>query len=350
MNDPFNARTPRGRSASAGVAQQGHPMYRYGLIVLVGLCAGGSAAGGWADSLFEERTRDFGSVPHGPLLTHSFPITNKTKNVVQVANVRVSCGCVSAHAQHTVLQPGEATAIVANMDTSRFHGHKSVTVYVTFSQPQWEEVSLVVSANSRADVSISPSTMAFGKIQRGTSPTSTVNLGFFGNGQWQVEEVRSESNYIKPAIKEVRRSTGEVAYELTASVRSDVPVGKWYTDLWLKTNNPNIPQVRVPLTVEVEPAINVNPKVAELGEVKTGATKESKIIIRGSKPFRITKIDGGDDQLAVTDTTKDAKQVHVLTLALKASKAGDLSWKLRVQTDLPEEGEVAFPATAKVVP
>lgn len=325
-------------------------MYRYGLIVLVGLCAGGYAAGGWADSMFEERSRDFGSVPHGPTMQHSFHLANNTKNVVQIANVRVSCGCVSAYALQNVVQPGASTAIVANMDSSRFHGHKSVTVYVTFAQPQWDEVSLVVSANSRSDFSISPATLAFGKIQRGTAPTASVVVGFFGNGQWQIEDVRSESNYVKPTIKETRRSNGEVAYELTASVRSDVPVGKWFTDLWVKTNNPSMPQLRVPLTVEVEPALNVNPKVAQLGEVKAGETAEKKIVIQGAKPFRITKILGGDDQLVVTDTAKDAKQLHVLTLAFKAAKPGDLNWSLRVQTDLPEEGEVVFPATAKVVP
>lgn len=325
-------------------------MFRYGLIVLVGLYAGGYAAGGWADSMFEERSRDFGSVPHGPTLQHSFRLTNNTKNVVQIGNVRVSCGCVSASALQNVLQPGESTAIVANMDSSRFHGHKSVTVYVTFTQPQWEEISLVVSANSRADVSITPSTMAFGKVQRGNAPTASVSVGFFGNGQWQIEEVKSESNYVKPTFKESRRSNGEVAYELTATVRADVPVGKWYTDLWLKTNNPNMPQVRVPLTIEVDPALNVNPKMAALGEVKSGETAEKKIIIKGSKPFKITKILGTDDQLVVTDSSKDAMPTHVLTLAFKAAKAGDLNWNLRVQTDMAEEGEVVFPASAKVVP
>ena len=76
--------------------------------------------------------------------------------------------------------------------------------------------------------------------------------------------------------------------------------------------------------LKTDPALNVTPKIAELGAVKTGATAESKIIIQGSKPFRITKIQGGDEQLVVTDSTKEAKQVHVLTLALKAGKAGGM--------------------------
>src|SRR5438309_2163471 len=139
-------------------------MHRYALIVLAGLGISGQAAAGWAEALFEQRAHDFGSVPHGPTVQRLFKLTNNTRNVVQISNVRVSCGCVSAHAQQNVLQPGDSTVVVANMDTSRFYNHRSVTVYVTFSQPQWDEVHLVVSANSRGDVNITPDTLAFGRI------------------------------------------------------------------------------------------------------------------------------------------------------------------------------------------
>lgn len=354
MYDPRTACYPVGRGVpgqAAGVEQQGyHIMHRFALIVLVGLSLCGQAAAGWADALFEQRAHDFGSVPHGRVAQHLFKLTNTTRTPVQIANVRVSCGCVSAHAQQTLLQPGESTVVVANMDTSRFYNHRSVTVYVTFGQPQYDEVHLVVSANSRGDVNVTPDALAFGRIQRGSNPSHRAHVAFYGGDQWQVSEVRAESNYVKPSVKEIRRGNGEVVYEVSASLRSDTPVGKWYTDLWVKTNNPAVPQVRVPLTVEIEPSLNVTPKVAQLGEVKPGGTTEKKVIIQGAKPFKITKIQGADDQLVVTDSTQDAKQVHVLTLAFKADKAGERNWKLRVQTDLPDEGEIAFPATAKVVP
>jgi hypothetical protein len=325
-------------------------MYRYALIILIGLGTAGQAAASWADSLFEELSHDFGSVPHGPTLTHHFRFTNKTQGPVTIASVRVSCGCVHASALQAQLAPGQTTSILAQMDSSRFHGAKSVTIYVQFQQPEWEEVRLVVQANSREDMLISPDTLAFGKMQRGTSPSVTVTVAFYGNGQMRVEEARSESNYVRPAIREVRRDTGEVAYELTASLRSDIPVGKWFTDLWLRTDNPTVPLVRVPLTVEVEPALSVNPRVAFLGEVKNGASTERKVIVKGSRPFRITDIKGGDELLRVSDSTHESKQVHVLTLALKADKVGDFNWKLRILTDLNEENEVDFPAQARVVP
>src|SRR5262249_7364100 len=180
----------------------------------------------------------------------AFRLTNKYNTPVHISHVRVSCGCVTANTLAHDLQPGQSTSIVAQMDTSRFFGSKSVTVYVQFDRPQWQEVALVVQANSRDDVTIAPDSLAFGQVKRGKGSASTVTVTFLGSAM-QVVDVRSESNYVQPVAKELRRTDGEVAYELTARLRPDVPVGKWYTDLWLRTNNPSVPQVRVPLTVEI---------------------------------------------------------------------------------------------------
>ena len=63
-----------------------------------------SQAGSWADSMFEEFTKDFGSVPRGPLWVHEFKVKNTSNNDVHISNVRVSCGCVNATASSTYNQ------------------------------------------------------------------------------------------------------------------------------------------------------------------------------------------------------------------------------------------------------
>ena len=101
-----------------------------------------------------------------------------------------------------------------------------------------------------------------------------------------VVDVRSESNYIRPALQEVRRLDSEVTYQLSTTLRQDTPVGKWYTDVWLRTNNPALPQVRVPLTVDIESALTVSPEAVALGPVAVGGESERRVIIRGVRPFR----------------------------------------------------------------
>ena len=177
-----------------------------------------------------------------------------------------------------------------------------------------------------------------------------MSISFIGNGNWQITGVKSDSNYVLPTLNLVRRDPADVTYTLTAKLRSDTPPGRWYTDVWLTTNNPSTPRVRIPLTVEVESALTVSPSTVALGQIKTGQQSERRVIVRGVSPFRITKIEGTDNNLTVRDSATEAKMVHVLTVTLQPSQPGDINRTLRVITDLPQEGVIEFNARAQVLP
>jgi hypothetical protein len=324
-------------------------MLRYSLVCVVGLCLAVPAwAGSWADVLFEEASKDFGTVPHGPSLTHLFRLTNNLDRPLHISGVRVSCGCTSARARKSTVQPGKSTVIEARMDTQRFFGSKTVTIFVTFDQPQWAEARLWVQANSRDDLSVTPETLTIGRAKRGSAASATVNVTFQGDGHWQIVGVERESNYVQTSVKEIRRAGTDIRYRLTATMRPDTPVGKWYSDVWLKTSNPSMPRIRVPLNVEIEAPLSLSSAMVTLGDVKAGDQAERKIIVRGAQPFRITKIEGADEQLTVQDSTTESQPAHVLTITLKSDKVGEVNRRLKVVTDLKEDGEIEFQAKGQV--
>lgn len=327
-------------------------MLRYSLVIVAGFwaAAGAASAGTWGDRLFDDLSKDFGSVPRGPTLTHHFQVTNNTKNVVRMSSVRVSCGCVSATALQGTLNPGESTTIVAKMDTTRFTGPKTVTIYVQFDMPNFDEVRLWVQANGRNDFALTPDTIAFGQIKRGTGPVSSVKVKFYGNADAKITSVKGESNYVQPAVTEVSRNGGEVEYELKTKLRADTPVGKWYTDVWIKTNIPTMEQVRVPLTVEVESPLTVSPSVLSLGTIKASDDTKRKIIVRGASPFKITNVKGADASTEVEYDGKKSREVHVLTVKVKPGMGGKLDKVLRVVTDLKIDGEIDVRVQGVVTP
>jgi hypothetical protein len=321
------------------------------LVLLAGIWAAApAAAASWADAMFDELSKDFGSVPRGPTLKHPFRVVNKTGAPVNISSVRVSCGCVTATALKGYLRSGEETVVLAEMDTTRFTGPKSVTIYVAFDQPRAEEVRLWVQANGRNDFNVAPDTMAFGQVKRGTTPDAAVRITFYGNTEEQVTGVRCESNYVKPKLKEISRQESEVVYEVTAKLPEDIPAGKWYTDLWLQTANTSLPQIRIPLTVEIESALNVTPDAVTLGEIRQGTESERRVIIKGVKPFRVLKVTGTDALIDVRDNTPQSKMFHVLTVKLRAVQAGEVNRALSVVTDLPEDNKVEFQVHATVKP
>lgn len=330
-------------------------MYRYHvlLVALLGV-AGQAHAQTKADGRFDEHSHDFGSVPRGQIVSHPFRIVNNTKQPMRIAardGVRVSCGkCSSAYALKTYLLPGEETAIIAKMDTNQFIGMKVITIFVLFDQPNREEVRLLMQADSRDDVTYSPNNIALGQVKRGAEPEGKITIAFPGGTQTKILEVTSESNYVTPTMKEIKRGSGETVYEITAKLRKDTPAGKWYTDLWLKTNNASMKSLRVPVTVEVEAPLTVNPSSVSLGPVKMGTESDRKVIIRGVRPFRITGITGTDKQVQVRTTNNESIAVHVLTVTLNPNEIGDLTRRILIQTDMKTSGDIEFLAQAQVVP
>jgi hypothetical protein len=262
--------------------------------------------------------------------------------------VRASCGCTTAQVVQTTLAPGQDTAIVTQMDTRRFFGHKSVTIYVQFDQPAFAEVPLWVQANSRDDLTVLPEGLAFGRVKHGGAPSASVAVSFLGNSGAQIINARCDSNYVKLEVQEVRREASEVDYQVSARIRPDTPAGKWYTDVWLGTNDPSMPRVRIPLTVQIDPAPPL-PTLA-LGLVKAGTQAERKIIIRAPKPFRVTSITGVDGQLRLRDASSESRNVHVLTVTLQPREPGMLNRAIRVKTDMGAGKDMEFNARAQVIP
>jgi len=323
-------------------------MPRFSLVIpaLLILASIGQAAG---ENYFEERTHDFGNVPRGPMLVHHFKLTNPHKETLTISGLRVSCGCVSATAPVTTLAPGASTAVMAQMDSRRFVANKQVTIFVTFSTPRAEEITLLVKAYGRDDFSITPDTLSFGTVRKGSEAKASVSVSMFNAPNMQLTGATCESAFVRINTAKVAKANNESAWEVTAVLRSELPVGKWFTDVWVDTDNPSMPKIRLPLTVEVQPSMMASPANVNFEDMKVGGTLEKTVIVRADKPFRIREVQGADGSVKVTAKSDDARAVHIVTISFKPSVQGDLTRSIRIVAEgMGEEASVTIPLTGRV--
>jgi beta-lactamase regulating signal transducer with metallopeptidase domain len=104
------------------------------------------------DSLFEEKSWDFGTVRRGEQLEHLFRITNNSDRPIRLAAVRVSAAFLKVAANPGWIGPKQSVGILVQLDTKRFSGDKTAIVYVQFDEPSAAEVRLQVQANSQDPV------------------------------------------------------------------------------------------------------------------------------------------------------------------------------------------------------
>jgi hypothetical protein len=322
------------------------------MMVAVAAVAFGHAAYAGPNDFFYEKSKDFGVTPRGPILTHYFFLTNKSQNTVTLGQPRVSCGCTAATLTGTnQLKPGETTAIAAHMDTRKIQQSytlKSVIVYVPFLAPQFEEVQLKVQSIARDDLMMAPSAFELGTVKMGAGGKASTKVTLLSDENWKLTEVKSTGGYVKADFKEVSRVGKQVTYDVTASLDPTCPAGNWTAEVWVKSNNPGIDRLRIPLTVNVEQAIAINPGEVKLNGLKLGQPTEHRIQLKSDKPFRVTDIKGAGDAVKVETQEKEATVVQTLKVTVKPDKPGNIARTLEVQTNHPDQKIVNIPLTAAV--
>jgi hypothetical protein len=299
-------------------------------------------SGAWADKLFAgETTHDFGVVPRGAQLKHSFQLTNIYKVPLDITDVRVSCGCVKADAAVKSLQPNESTTLNISMDARQFVGSKTVRVFVTVGPKFISTATLTVSANARGDVAFAPTEIDFGNLSRGQTPIKPIDVEYTGSlVDWRVIEiVKNSSAPFELKVEELPRvgnAPPRKGYRILATMKAEPATGSFKQEVVLKTNDPAAPVLTFNIVGNVQAGLAVSPSPILVKDLKVGESQTKKVFIRASRPFRVTAIEGQGEGITV-DIPNRQDTTLVLTVNVAPTKAGDLRRQLMIRTDLDDE-------------
>jgi hypothetical protein len=119
------------------------------------------------------------------------------------------------------------------------------------------------------------------------------------------------------------------------------------------SNDRETPSIPVMVTAWVRGDLTAVPSVLTLGEVDSTAGKQGRFILRASRPFAVTVVEGAGDGFSVAGADGSRKAMHVLTVNYKPEEGttrGDVRRLFRVHTDLPGEPPLDLTATLHVAP
>lgn len=294
----------------------------------------------WARKMFETLQHDFGVVVRGAKTEFEFVLTNPYVEDVHIASVRSSCGCTTPRIKKEWVKTYEKSAIVATFNTHLFIGSKGATLTVVFDKPFYAEVQLQVRGYIRSDVVFSPPSVELGEVEPGTPIERKLDIHYAGRSDWRILEVRSPHSTLKAEVEETSRSAGEVRYRLTVRTEGELPAGYYQDHLILVTNDQTYSQLPVPVEGHIRAGLTVSPPSLFLGVVEPGQKVVKKVVVRGTKPFRILSITSDADcfQFTPSPDDKTPKTVHVVPITFIAGKEpGKVTHTIRIETDLGAE-------------
>jgi hypothetical protein len=323
------------------------------VVLVVGTTS--ASAANWGESLFSERTHDFGTVARGSVVRHPFVLTNRLAEPVTIVNIRASCGCTSGSANASVVPPGGSAIVEAQMDTRNFVGPKATVLFVLLATPSGGEVEVGIPVQSLilSDVVLNPGTIDFGTLTRGQKVSRELTIDRINLDGWKINKMVSASKVLDANLVETVRQGATVGYKLTVSLKADAPTGVIRDEIRLLSNDPATASIPIPVSGVIRGDLNASPSQLNLGNVVSAGGVQARFFVRGSKPFSIVKIDGAGDGFELSPPDKGAKAAHVVTVTFKpeASPArGEIKRVFRVTTDVAGEAPVEVNATLHLAP
>jgi len=330
---------------------------RFALPVLVALMIAPpriATVGDWTETVFPERSHEFGTVARGSKLHHSFKLINSTSQEIHIASWKTKCGCTEVKIGARDIPPGTQTVIEAVIDTTNFTGPKASGLILFLDRPTSASVDLGISCFIRTDVTLTPGQVDFGVVNRSKNPRLELTMAYTGaQPNWAVTEMRTISDHVVAELKEQGRSPGgSVNYLLTATLKPSAPVGIFKDQITLKTNDPNTPTIPVSVSAVVQSNVVVSPSVINFGTVKAGQTIQKTVLVRSSQPFQLTEIKPGQPDITPpSGTTPSSKGLHSVVLTFKVpSRPGPYNTTVEFETDVKDEPAARLSAFANIVP
>lgn len=293
-----------------------------------------SSARTWGERLFDSTAHDFQYVARGAVVRHSFLVTNRLDRRVHIDSVEPSCPvCSVAKPAKVSLEPGESTQIDASINTLSFTGPRSVAITVTFDQPQFEQVRLTLQCYSRSDIVINPGEVNFGTQRRGEAITRNLTIAYAGTADWKIASATAANPDLQVALAETNRGNGRVDYRLSVMLNAEAAPGSIHDRVVLTINDAYNKTIELPVFGVVVGDVTLSQRNLSFGTLS--ATNSSKqVVVRGSRPFRITRVDsaGGPFSVVFPD---EARKTHFLKVVCNPDKApGELSQDFEIVTDL----------------
>jgi hypothetical protein len=259
----------------------------------------------------QELEHDFGDIHQGVKLSHDFTVKNAGNSDLIIREINPSCGCTAAVLEDPVIPPGKQTAIRVTFDTTGFAGNKSKTVRIYSNDPARSSEVLRIKANIVPEIVTEPSRLEVFNVKKGELVEVSFIVKSTTDEAVSFKEVVSKSNHITVASE----TTGNGEILVTASVSPDIPTGKLRSRIVVRTNNPRVPVINVPVLIDVVRDIMIEPVSANFGYISGGINEPVR------RELRIRKRKGAPDDLNVVKHSVSGSSGF--TASIESSDTGD---------------------------
>lgn len=191
---------------------------------------------------------NFGSVPQGKKVQHTFRIKNSGDAPLQIKKLEAACGCTAVKPSTSVIQPGKSADIEVIFDSTSFSGKVVKTVTMTSNAGKTPSYTFSMEGTVTEELQVTPRQLSLGALNVGAAKQAVISVT--NNAGSPVKllavNVTSSSLQIKPTIKKAELKPGETGtIELAVTARPEAKILSGY--LHIITSSAQKKEITVPV-------------------------------------------------------------------------------------------------------
>jgi hypothetical protein len=294
---------------------------------------------------FEAPVFDFGRVKVGEVVKHTFIFTNIGDQVLELKEVRPSCGCTGAGEWSRKVEPGQTGSIPLQLGTAGFGGPISKPITVTCNDPSQPSVVLQMKGTVWKPIDVAPQFAVMHATAHSTNPVSTL-VRIVNNEEEPVTISEPELNHpsFTAELKEVKPG---MEFELTVRTAGPLPPGNVQGGLLMKTSSPQVPVINVNFLAMVQEMVAVAPAEILIPAVPATSVRAFAVSVRNNSPILMKLSDPSVNAAGVDVQMLEVEPGRQFTLTVMvpsefAVKEGE-KVELTVKSDHPQYPALKVP-------
>jgi hypothetical protein len=292
-------------------------------------------AGSGARIVFAATDYDFGKVDSGTLVQHDYVFTNTGNLVLEISDVRPSCGCTTAGNWDKRVEPGGTGKIPIQFNSGGYAGQIHKSVSVACNDPAQPGVTLTLQAIIGKSFDISPQYAVFNLPPDGQSNQTRV-IRIINNSDRAVTV--SDPTCASPAFKMELQTVREgKEFELRVTAIASNVTGSVSAPVTLKTSSEKMPSLSLVAVAMIQPWFSLKPLQIMLPATPLSQAMEFPVMIQNNGTHSVVlsepRVNAGG--AAVQLTEMESGRQFKLALVLPAGFQSQAGVQVTVKSSNP---------------
>jgi len=146
----------------------------------------------------------FKKTMEGDKVKHSYKIQNKGTDVLQITDVRGSCGCTDVSATSKSVSPGGHTTVDVNFNTLGRYGKQTKYIYVKSNDPTTGVLKLTISGEVQKkpapEIALRPYSWNIQSLKVGESRNTTVSIMNIGDQPLEIKSITTSRTSVRAKL------------------------------------------------------------------------------------------------------------------------------------------------------